>query len=134
MKRTVTISVISILAVVILFFSLYFVLTSPAYTGEFSISEFSEEIQNVSFHVEKTYGSANDYKSAAVAGKAVINERFESSDGSIFEWRGCDVKYDKENDVYHVRTYNISLFPVFGGAYDVIIKSDGTILAIWGEK
>jgi len=32
-----------------------------------------------------------------------------------------------------VRTYHIAPF-VMGGAYDVIIQSNGTVLAIWGEK
>ena len=62
-----------------------------------------------------------------------INERFENSDGSILEWMDCAVRYDKENDAYYVRISHVTSL-VMGGAYDVIIQSDGTVLAIWGEK
>ena len=46
---------------------------------------------------------------------------------------GCSVQYDAESDAYYIRTYQM-FTPVFGGAYDVIIQSDGIVLAIWGEK
>ena len=46
---------------------------------------------------------------------------------------GCRVQYDKENDAYYVRTFRLDP-RVLGGAYDVILRSDGTVLAIWGEK
>ena len=46
---------------------------------------------------------------------------------------GCAVQYDVENDIYYIRTYHINP-NILGGAYDVIIKSDGIVLAIWGEE
>lgn len=133
MKKTIIILSTLILFVVVIFFCLYFVYTTPNFTGNFSINEFQDEIENINFQTKKNYGDINDYKSAAKAGKTAISERFENSNGSIFEWRGCDVQYDKENDAYCVYTYYISSF-VFGGDYIVIIQSDGTVLAIWGEK
>jgi hypothetical protein len=45
----------------------------------------------------------------------------------------CAVRYDKENDAYYVRISHVIPL-VKGGAYDVIIQSDGAVLAIWGEK
>lgn len=133
MKKSVTLFVI-IIAVLVLFFSFYFILTKPYDKGEFSVSDYSEEIENVNFQIEKTYGNITDYKSAAKVGKAAISERFNISDSSIFEWIGCDVKYDEENDAYYVHTYHISPVPMFGGEHYLIIRSDGTVLSIWGEK
>ena len=133
MKKAIIISGSIILAVLCVFFSLYFISTAPKDTGDFSVDEFAEYIQNEHFQTDKNYGEIIDYKSAAKAGKTAIAEHFENSDGSIFEWMGCSVQYDKANDVYYVRTYHIAPF-VKGGAYDVIIQSNGTVLAIWGEK
>ncbi len=62
-----------------------------------------------------------------------IDKRFENSEGGLFEWMGCSVQYDAESDAYYIRTYQM-FPPVFGGAYDVIIQSDGIVLAIWGEE
>ena len=133
MKKAIIISGSIILAVLVLFFLLYFILTTPKDMGDFSVDEFAEHIQNEHFQTDKNYGKITDYKSAAAAGKAAISDRFENSEGSLFEWRGCSVKYDKVSDSYYVRTYH--LIPMmFGGAYDVILQSDGTVLAIWGEK
>ena len=133
MKKAIIISSSIILAVLVTFFSLYFISTTPKDTGEFSVDEFAEYLQNQHFQTDKKYGEITDYKSAAKAGKAAIAERFENSDGSIFEWKGCAVKYDEKNDAYYIRTYQM-FPPVLGGAHDVIIQSDGTVLAIWGEK
>lgn len=133
MKKTTVILGAIILAVIVVFFGLYFVLTAPNYKGEFSVDKFDEYIQNENFQTEKKYGEITDYKSAAKAGKAAIAERFQNSEGNIFEWMDCSVQYDKESDLYYVRTFHV--YPlVMGGAYDVIMQSDGTVLAIWGEK
>ena len=133
MKKGITILGVIILALLIVFFSFYFILTTPKDTGSFSVDEFTEYIQNEQFQTDKNYGKITDYKSAADAGKTAITERFENSKGGVFEWMGCSVKYDKKSDVYYIRTYQM-FPPAFGGAYDVIIQSDGTVLAIWGEK
>lgn len=133
MKKVITILGVIILALLVAFFSFYFILTTPKNTGDFSVDEFAEYIQNEHFQVDKKYGEITNYKSAAKAGKTAIAECFENSEGGIFEWMGCSVQYDKANDVYYVRTYHVAPF-VMGGAYDVIIQSDGTVLAIWGEE
>jgi len=133
MKKTITILGIIILLLLVVFFSLYFILTTPKNTGDFSIDDFSEYLQNEHFQTDKNYGKITDCKSAAVAGKRAISDRFENSEGSLFKWMGCSVEYDRVNDTYYVRTYSVSPF-VFGGAYDVIMQADGTVLAIWGEK
>ena len=133
MKKVIIISGSIILAVLVVFFSLYFISITPKDTGKFSVDEFVEYIQNPHFQTDKNYGEIADYKSAAKAGKAAIAERFENSEGGIFEWMGCTVQYDVENDIYYIRTYHINP-NILGGAFDVIIKSDGTVLAIWGEE
>ena len=133
MKKAIIISGSIILAVLVVFFSLYFISITPKDTGKFSVDEFVEYIQNPHFQTDKNYGEIADYKSAAKAGKAAIAERFENSEGGLFEWTGCNVQYDAESDAYYIRTYQM-FPPVFGGAYDVIIQSDGIVLAIWGEK
>ena len=133
MKKAIIISSSIILAVLVVFFSLYFISTTPKDTGEFSVDEFAEYIQNQHFQTDKNYGEITHYKSAVKAGKVAIAERFENSEGGLFEWMGCSVQYDKENNAYYVRTYHTSPL-VMGGAYDVIIQSDGTVLAIWGEN
>ena len=133
MKKVIIISGSIILAVLVVFFSLYFISITPKDTGKFSVDEFVEYIQNPHFQTDKNYGEIADYKSAAKAGKAAIAERFENSECGIFEWMGCTVQYDVENDIYYIRTYHINP-NILGGAYDVIIQSDGTVLAIWGEN
>ena len=133
MKKAIIISGSIILAVLVVFFSLYFISITPKDTGKFSVDEFVEYIQNPHFQTDKNYGEIADYKSAAKAGKAAIAERFENSEGGLFEWMGCNVQYDAENNAYYIRTFHINPL-IFGGVYDVIIQSDGTVLAIWGEK
>jgi hypothetical protein len=133
MKKIIIIISTIILAIVIIFFSLYFIATTPQYAGDFSVDQYAKYMQDENFQTDKNYGEIIDYKSAARVGKTAIFEHFENSEGSIFEWMGCDVCYDEECDTYYIRTYHVS-FHVLGGAYDVIIQSDGTILAIWGEK
>ena len=133
MKKIIIISLSVIVVVTVVFFSSYFIMTAPKYKDDFSINDFTEYIENPNFQTDKNYGKIMDYKSAARAGKNVISERFDDVEGSIFEWMGCDVRHDKTNDAYYIRTYHIYP-PMLGGAYGVIIKSDGTVLAIWGEK
>ena len=133
MKKAIIISGSIILAIVVIFFSLYFIATTPKNAGDFSVGEFTEHIENKHFQTDKNYGKITDYKSAAAAGKTAILDRFENSEGGLFEWRGCSVKYDKASDTYYVQTYHLTPM-MFGGGYGVILQSDGTVLAIWGEK
>ena len=133
MKKAIIVIGSIVFAVMVLLFCLYFALTAPKFIGDFSINDFQEEIANINFQTENNYGKIDNYKSAASAGKKALADRFENSDGGIFEWMGCSVQYDAENDAYYIRTYHLAPL-VMGGAYDVIIKSDGTVLAIWGEK
>ena len=133
MKKIIIILSSVIFVFLIVFFSLYFIFTTPKNTGEFSVDNYAEYIENEYLQTDENYGKITDYKSAAVAGKKAIGDRFENSEGGIFEWMGCSVQYDTENDTYYIRTYHIDP-NVFGGAYDVIIQSNGTVLAIWAEK
>jgi len=133
MKKSIIISASVILAIVVIFFSLYLVVTTPKQAGNFSVDKFTEYIENENFQTEENYGEIIDFKSAAKAGKTAISERFQDSDGGVFEWMGCSVKYDAENVAYYIRTHHVN--PLMkGGAHDVIIQSDGKVLAIWGEK
>ena len=132
MKKTIIILSAIILVFLIAFFSLYFFLTAPKDTGDFSVDNYAEYIQNECFQTDNNYGKITGYKSAASAGKKAIADRFENSEGGIFEWMGCSVQYDSENNAYYICTYHVN--PNYlGGAYNVIVQSDGTVLAIWGE-
>ena len=133
MKKAIIILSAIILVFLVAFFALYFILTAPKSTGAFSVDNYAENIQNENFQTDENYGTITDWKSAAIAGKKAIADRFENSEGGIFEWMGCSVRYDEESDAYYVRTYHVAPF-VKGGAFDVIIQSDGTVHAIWGEK
>ena len=133
MRKTIIILCSVILVFLVAFFALYFILTAPKSTGAFSVDNYAEYIQNENFQTNENYGTITDWKSAAIAGKKAIADRFENSEGGIFEWMGCSVRYDEESDAYYVRTDPVAPL-VLGGAFDVIIQSDGTVLAIWGEK
>ena len=131
-KRIMTFAVI-IIAIIIAFFSFYFIVTIPKNAGEFSVDDFTECVENENFQTEQNYGKITDYKSAAAAGKKAISDRFENSEGGLFEWRGCSVRHDPKNNAYYVCTYQI-FPPVMGGGFCVILRADGTVLAIWGVK
>ena len=132
MKKTIIITAVFLL-IIIGVLSAYFISTSPKNKGEFCVDDYSEEIEEFSNVNSNNYGNISDWKSAAEVGKIAIEEIFgERAHGSFFKWMGCDVQYDPQKDVYYVRTYRIAL--IFGGAYDVIMKADGTVLAMWGEK
>ena len=133
MRKTIIILCSVILVFLVAFFSLYFILTTPKNTGDFTVENYTEYIQNENFQTDNNYGIITDCKSAAIVGKKAIADRFENSEGGIFEWMGCTVQYDVENDTYYIRTYHINP-NILGGAFNVIIKSDGTVLAIWGEE
>jgi hypothetical protein len=133
MKKAILIGISVILLIAIIFFAGYFILTTPKDSGDFSVNEYQENIENVHFKTDKNYGVITDYKSAAKAGKQAILDRFEDSAGGLFEWMGCDVRYDEKNNAYCVYTYHVNPL-VMGGVYAVILQSDGTVLAIWGEK
>ena len=133
MKKAIIILSAIILVFLVAFFALYFILTAPKSTGAFSVDNYAEYIQNENFQTGNNYGKITDNKAAAITGKKAIADRFENSEGGIFEWMGCSVRYDGESDAYYVRTYHVAPF-VLGGAFDVIIQSDGTVLAIWGEE
>ena len=122
-----------ILIILLVFFGVYFVLSAPKFAGNFTVSDFGEYLENEDFQTDINYGEITDYRIAANAGKKAIAECFENAEGGIFEWMGCFVYYDLESDTYYICTYHLLPF-INGGAYDVILKSDGTILAVWGEK
>ena len=133
MKKTIITVGIVLLALLITLVSAYAIGTAPKDKGSFSVEDYAEYIAEPNFQTERTYDAVTDWKSAAKVGKQAILDRFgESAEGGLFEWMGCHVQYDKENDAYYVRIYHISR-NVKGGAFDVILKADGTILAIWGE-
>jgi hypothetical protein len=134
MKKILVICLCVVLIILIAVFVLYVFATAPKYEGEFLLEVYEEEIKNQNFQMETTYGEIIDYKFAAKVGQKAISDRFSDAESSLLKWRGCLVSYDKENDVYHVLSYPIAVIPMFGGSYEVLIKSDGTILAIWGNK
>jgi len=133
MKKAIIMSGNIFFAIVVLFLLLGSVATAPKNAGSFSVDKFAGYIENEHFQTDKNYGKITDNTSAAAAGKTAISDRFENAEGSIFEWMGCSVQFDNDSDTYYVRTYHVMPF-VLGGAYNVIIQSDGTVLAIWGEK
>ena len=128
-KKAIVVICSIVLTVLVLFICLYFELTAPKFTGDFSISTYQTQMENVNFQTEMNYGKIDSYKAAARAGRKAIADKFENSNGGIFEWMGCTVQYDAENDSYYIRTYHLNPH-MKGGAYDVIMKSDGTVLSI----
>ena len=133
MKKAIIITISVIFAIILIFTGAYFIFTAPENDGSFSINEFKGQIANPNFHSNNNYGKISDFKSAANVGKTAIADRFENASGNIFRWMKCTVKYDEENDAYYVFTYRVNP-NVFGSIYNVIIKSVGPILAIWGQK
>ena len=123
----------AIVLVAITFVSLYFVFSTPRYTGAFSVGDYQEEMENIYFQTDESYGDISNYMSAAKAGKTAIAQRFETTEGHLFRWRGCSVQYDEENSTYLVSTYYVSPLRM-GGRFCVILQSDGTVLSIWGDK
>lgn len=132
MKKTFCIIGLVLCAVLVGYLSLYFVCTTPFNDGSFELSDYSDCIDDPNFQDDKNYGEITNYKTAAKIGNEIFAERFEESKSSLFLWRGCAVKYDSNNSAWYVRTFIIA--PVFGGAHDVIISSNGDVLAVWGEK
>lgn len=133
MKRSMIVTGAILLVILALAVCLSFVLTAPKFVGDFSASAYQAEIDNPNFQVDANYGAIEDFESAARAGKKAIADRFGNFHGGIFSCMGCSVQYDAEREVYLIRTYPFAPF-IAGGAYDVILQSDGTILAVWGEK
>jgi len=127
MKKIIVTAVSVVLVVVIGLIVAFFISTAPKDKGSFSVGEYTYEISNVNFHTDKTYDKITDYKTAA-------EERFEDSDSTLLKWMGCEVKHDSDADAWHVRTYIVFPNNMKGGAYDVILRPDGSVIAIWGEK
>ena len=134
MKKAWIVLTIVVLSFIVIFLSAYWIATAPMNAGEFSLDEFAWEIENFAYQGDKTYGEFDNRREAARIGKQVIAEHFEAySKGSVLEWVGCSVAYDAQNNVYHVRTFYLTPF-MMGGAHDVVLHTDGTVIALWGEK
>lgn len=102
----------------------------------FSIEDFTAEINNPNFHTDIQYDSVHDYRSAVKVSKTVIADHFgpQSSGNDWFMWRSLTVRHNKENDIWHVSSGIIFPPLMFGGGYDVLIASDGKVIAVWGSK
>lgn len=133
MKKVVLLAGMILLGMAVVFFCAYFLATAPIHTGSFSVDQYAAYVRNQNFQTDRQYGAITDTFTAAQAGKTAITERFENATGGIWEWHGCHVQYDSEQDAYYVRTFRIAPM-VNGGGYNVILRPDGTVLAIWGEK
>ena len=123
-----------LLAVLVAYFGLYFVCTTPFDDGSFELSDYSDFIDDPNFQHDKNYGEITDYKTAAKIGKEIFAERFEESKSSLFSWRGCAVTYDDTNKAWFINTFPISPIPVFGGGFCAIVSSNGNVITVWGEK
>ena len=100
MKKSVIVITVIILIFAVAFLSAYFILTFPKNDGEFSIDDFAEDIEMFAYQGDKKYEEPTDYKVAGKIGIKAINEEFgEYSKASIVDWMGCDVQYDKENEI-----------------------------------
>lgn len=107
----------------------------PGKVESFSVSDYTEQIENPNFHTDKQYAAVTDARGAKKIGQEALTERFgDNDDGYWFTWPRITVSYDEENDVWLIVKGNASLFPVEGGSLYVLIRSDGTEIAIWGEK
>lgn len=133
MKKTAYLWGIVFLLVLLAFVAAYFGMTQPKNCGEFSVETYSEEIATSSFQSDQIYEAVLDYQGAARIGKQAIADRFEAYKSSIFSWMACDVRYDPSADMWFVRVYRVSPWGS-GTGYNVILRSDGSIRSIWGEK
>lgn len=100
--------------------------------GSFSVDAYAAHIANPHFQSRYTYGPIENYRQAGQAGIQAVTDRFQEQ--VSLSLRGCIVYYDSQNDIWHVQLHWTSPLVTFGGGYSVLLKSDGTVLAIWGEK
>lgn len=100
--------------------------------GTFAVEDYGEEIGNPYFQTMYSYSPVENYRQAGNAGIQAMADRFGKD--LAFELRGCNVCYDEGDDVWLVQLHIVSAVPMFGGGYSAILKSDGTVLAVWGEK
>jgi len=100
--------------------------------GSFSVDAYAAHIANPHFQTRYTYGPIENYRQAGQAGIQAVTDRFQEQ--VSLSLRGCIVYYDSQNDIWHVQLHWTSPLVTFGGGYSVLLKSDGTVLAIWGEK
>ena len=131
MKKNLLNCGIFVLIIAVLYITAYFVFTMPINSGTFSKDEYYKELNNPEFKTDKVYEKITDMASAAKVGKKAIADRFENSESKLFSWKGCEVKYNDTDDIWCVRIFT---FLGFGGGYSVLFNSNGSVLAIWGEK
>ena len=73
----------------------------------------------------------DDYKTAAVIGKAVLKEVF----GNEINWGITSVYLDEKEDTWIIKVKTISILPMRGrGLYVAINRKNGEIIATWGDK
>lgn len=134
MKKAWCICGAALLTLAVAFMASYILMTAPSDGGTFSLETYTDELANPDFQTTDVCEPVTDYRSAAAEGKKAMAAHFSVPEGNLWQWKGCLVEYDPLSDAYHVQWYRISLLPMFGGGHHVILKSDGTVLAIWGSK
>ena len=129
MKKGLLITGIVVACLVLLGGVAFAIYVTPQYEGEFVVEEYADKISNPNFHSGKTYAPITDKDSAVEVGKAAIIDRF----GTQAEERIYRTKYHAEEDVWCISAQPKGIM-VMGGSLYVLIRSDGTEVAIWGEK
>lgn len=128
MKKGLLIIAVVLLSLCVLGGVAFAIYVTPQYEGEFVVEEYTDKISNPNFHSGKTYAPITDKGSAVEVGKAAIIDRF----GTQAEERIYRTKYHAEEDVWCISAQPKGI--VMGGSLYVLIRSDGTEVAIWGEK
>ena len=96
---------------------------------EFDLADYSETLST--FPSDFKTGPINSVSDVKKAAKTVWKDMFDGFVSSDINY-SYTFYFDKSNDVWMVRRQDKTVD--FGGTMCLIIKSDGTALAAWGEK
>ena len=134
MKKTLPILLSLVIIVIVLLATEYCISQMPQDLGTFSLSEYQECIDNSIFQTNLNYGKIQNQNDAVKAAQKAFENRFDPPPKSTYFNRMIwEVKFDPQNNAWHVRTLPKSNL-VMGGGFEVILTSDGDILSIWGWK
>lgn len=99
---------------------------------EFDVSLIQYELDHFPYD-GGTYRPIEDGKEARQVVAMVLKNKFD--DFKSFGYRS-EIYYDTTHDIWWVRYYqhHYKVGEHTGGVYDVAMKSDGTLIAYWGEK
>ena len=112
---------------------IYGYITAPRDAGDFLARDYADYISDIHCQSDQIYAPISDVKSAGKIGRKALADRFPASRNGLFRWMVCDVQYNERNDMWYIRA-NSRFAPELGGDYHVIMRANGTVVAIWGDK